>query len=552
MLNFAGLNENFQFLVIEVKNQILNTIDFLLAPEPKTYDKINLRDDYIDNLKNNVENNCFTKLLSSSNHLLSKKEVDSIRAMQIIAVNLERIADFCVNIVGQVHYLTDYKFIYKFNYQDMFQEISAGLNEIIPALQENNLSKALSICRTENNLDKMYKDHFDTIMTELKAGSRNPGNYITILFIVRYLERIGDSLLNIGEAIIFSIIGEKIKINQFQALQHTLNKSGFEGSFSEVDFQLILGTRSGCRIGRLEDKEPLKTRALNSIFKEGNRTKIGNEKKNLDYWKTIFPGLVPNVFSYHEEENEDRASMLLQLLPGCTLDEALLTLEQEILENSFFVLSETLSEIWNNTKKEGQIFTDFVKQIRKRKESVEQIHPGFKQKKQLIGNWKVNSFLDLLERCSRLENQCPASFSVFIHGDFNLNNIVYNHTDQCVHFIDLHRSKDYDYLQDVSVFLISLFRIPIFDPKIRQRLDWMIEKFFNFTYQFALENKDNTFMPRLALALARSFYTSTRFELKYNFSKEMFLRAHYLLEKVAQHEGHSWQLFEFSPSILFY
>ena len=60
--SFEGLDENFRFLILEVQNQIKATIEFLLAPTPATYDKIFSKDDYIDNLKNVIENKCFTTL----------------------------------------------------------------------------------------------------------------------------------------------------------------------------------------------------------------------------------------------------------------------------------------------------------------------------------------------------------------------------------------------------------------------------------------------------------------------------------------------------------
>ena len=56
----------------------------------------------------------------------------------------------------------------------------------------------------------------------------------------------------------------------------------------------------------------------------------------------------------------------------------------------------------------------------------------------------------------------------------------------------------------------------------------------------------------MALALARSFYTSSRFELNYAFSREMFLRAHYLLEQVAAHQGRPWEDFRLPGQILFH
>lgn len=550
MIDFEGLRENFQFLVIAVRNQVSKTLDYLNSPEPDLFEAIVRRDDHIDNLRNAIENKCFLRTFSSAN--LSRDQLNSLRAMHIIAVNLERIADFSVNIVRQLDYLSDYKFLYSFDYEEMFQEVFAGLSEVVFALENRDLSRTLAICRTENRLDQLYKAHFDRIMEELKSVSHAPGDHITILFIVRYLERIGDSLLNIGEAILFAIIGEKIKINQFQALQETLSKSGFEGSFSDMDLQFFWGTRSGCRIGRLANREESQKKAQSSVFKEGELGKIRSERENLERWQQIFPGLVPRTFSYHEERAENRASLLLELLPGCTLDEAILSVDRETLENATFIFQETLSEIWRTTQEPIPVKTDYIDQIRKRLPAVKEVHPRLERSEQCIGPTRMHATRDLLQRLSAIETELPAPFSVFIHGDMNVNNIVYDHVKQKISFIDVHRSKCSDYLQDISVFLVSNFRMPVFEPRYRQRLTDLTLKMLSFAHDFAERSGDRTFWARLALAVARSLYTSTRFELDVGFAKDMFLRAHFLMDKMVCHAGKPWETFRFPTETLVY
>lgn len=549
MLTFGSLYDNFQFLLIEVKNLATNTFDFLNDPSPELFQSITTKDDAVDNLRNMVENACFEQIISSTNGSLSKRDVNNIRAMQTIAVNLERIADFCVNIVRQVQYLTDTSFLYSFNYEGMLTEILDTLAEIDPALKEKELSKALTICRAENHLDQMYKTHFDRVMAELKEGRSDPGNYITILFIVRYLERIGDSLLNIGEAILFTILGEKIKINQFQALQQTLNQPDMQSSFSDVNVQFIWGSRSGCRIGRVEDKKE-RFQVQDSIFKEGSRQKIKEEKENLIRWEEAFPGLVPKIFNYFEHETDDQASMLVELLPGCTLDEAVLTTDWDTLLNAAFILEETLQEVWDTTTRPEPVQTNFMQQLNSRLGAVKQVHPSFERRSSRVGSNQIYSTRELMTLCTAVEDEVQAPFSVLIHGDFNINNIVYNHTRQKVHFIDVHRSRPFDFVQDISVFLVSNYRIPIFSKDKRDRLNWMIQRMFLFAKSYAGDRGDTLFDIRLALAVARSLYTSTRFELNSSFSRDMFLRAHYLLDKVVNHRDRPWSAFSFPERIL--
>ena len=120
-----------------------------------------------------------------------------------------------------------------------------------------------------------------------------------------------------------------------------------------------------------------------------------------------------------------------------------------------------------------------------------------------------------------------------------------------MHFIDVHRSGQMDYARDVAVFLVSNFRIPVFEAEPRDRINGVIYNFYRFARRFASENGDDSFQARLALGLVRSLFTSTRFELDREFATLMFSRAEYLLEKLEGHEA-AWERFELPEDVLYH
>jgi hypothetical protein len=186
------------------------------------------------------------------------------------------------------------------------------------------------------------------------------------------------------------------------------------------------------------------------------------------------------------------------------------------------------------------------------------LHPDFNSPDLMIGSLKVPSFKERLGRVVEIESSLEAPFSVLIHGDFNTDNVLYNFNTKQVHFIDLHRSCDMDYIQDISVFLVSIFRLPVFGERIRERLNKTSVTFFRFARNYAHRNGDSVFDARLALGLIRSFITSTRFVLNGEFAKMMFLRANYLMERLIdyhlsmQEQGRSMESFELPVDVLIY
>ncbi|AMK12733.1 MAG: phosphate uptake regulator PhoU [Pseudodesulfovibrio sp.] len=550
MVTFEGLGENFKFIVLEVENQARSTQKFMDAPSRKRYAKITSRDDYIDNLKTIIENKCYSRIHSDQS--LDQRQVNKIRAIQVICVNLEKIADYFVNIVKQMQYLDDQSFVQRYGYGEVFEVILDRLGAVLDAFHREDMSRALYICKAEPMLDDIYKVRFDRVMNEMGMG-RDAQSLVTVLFIFRYFERVGDALLNIGEAVIFSLLGERIKIEQFDALQQTLSKSGFGDSFSDIDFSAIWGTRSGCRIGKVEQREnglTTEEKRQGSIYKEGSLEKIRKERESILRWKRIFPNLVADIYGFHEDQ--DKGAMLVEFLNGCTLDEVILSGDGELVRNALFIFESTVLETWTTTMVELPLKTDYIRQIQSRLDGVLQTHPEFWRAPKRLGGAEVLSTDALLTACAEIEGELEAPFSVFIHGDFNINNVVYNHEAQQIHYIDLYRSRDFDYVQDASVFLVSNFRMPLFDGEHRGRINSVISQFYGFVKGFAAKHDDHTLQARLAFALARSFYTSTRFELNHKFAKEMYNRSMFLLERISQYRGGDWEQFSLPEDILYY
>jgi len=253
------------------------------------------------------------------------------------------------------------------------------------------------------------------------------------------------------------------------------------------------------------------------------------------------PGLPPRVLSFQEDGSQ--ASLLLEFLGGCTFQDVVLGANQEIVNNALFLVEQTLQGIWDGTRTHEPAKAGFISQLNARLDEVYRLHPGFRQPAKRVGRLEIPSLEVLIDEAAEIDDELSAPYSVFIHGDFNINNIVYDHICQKIHFIDLYRSRQTDLVQDISVFLVSNFRLPFFDSSSRQRLDNAIVQLFHFAKEYARAHQDTRFDARLALGLARSFISSTRFELNPEFAKTMFLRGAHLLERLIRHRTRPWEEF---------
>lgn len=339
----------------------------------------------------------------------------------------------------------------------------------------------------------------------------------------------GDNLLNISESIISANLGQPFTTDRYHSLQASVELLNGVEKDSEVVLETVAQTKSGSGISGVSTTDQEGVEHL-AIFKDGQKRKVKEERQGVESWHEIFPGLAPKILSYHKQGQS--ASLLIEHLAGLTFEQILLHETPKMLEQTLKQLKKTLKSVWNETYTKKSVSADYMGQLQKRLDDVYQLHPQFMHSDMRICGATVQSFNGLLSRAQTYETKLKAPFSVYIHGDFNVDNIIYDPLEKKINFIDLHRSSYMDYVQDISVFMVSNYRLRVVDPEIRRRIRDLVCSFYDFSAAYAKSRGDDNFDLRLALGLARSFATSTRFVVDKVLARAMWLRARYLLESV--------------------
>jgi phosphate uptake regulator len=527
-----GVEENLRFLIIEVDKQLSRTGRFLQGPDQSALARIIDGDDYIDNLKAIIVSKSFAAAAEGCH---GHETVALLRTYEVIASNLERIADFCEKVIVQVGHIDQPAVYARYDFRDFLAEVLAGVRLIAQAVFARDVQVALGICRTEHTTDHMYARLFERVLRELRGGaSDDTQSLVTVLFIAHYLERMGDALLNIGEAILSAHLGERIKIGQLRALEDSLELTELSSHLGHLSLASMGETKSGARVNSLLSRDQASdgTRPRSVIFKEGKTKKLLEERNSIARWDELMPGLAPRIYSFHEGAEE--GAILFEYLPGATFESILLQKAHADALRALDAIERKLRDVWGHTRRSERPAPGFLHQLSSRFEDVLAVHPEFRHGDARIGEKTIASFNSLVAELSPHDQTLTAPFSVFIHGDFNVDNVIYDASGGSVHFIDLHRSRMMDYVQDVSVFLVSQFRLKCLETALRRRIGELILRFHDFARAYASDVGDVSFDERLALGVARSLATSTRFVLDRELARSMFLRARYILERFAE------------------
>lgn len=519
-------SNNLHFLIAEVGLQVSNLYFYFDNHSPILKKRILERSGYVYNLKAGIHNSC---LIQYSKEKLESVDQVLLKSIEFIATDLEQISEHCRNCVQKSNLIKKKYFRKIKGLKRLIQQVEQGITLIEPAILESKTELAIKIAHIQKKLLKNSHRISDHHIKQKKDTE----SLINTLFILNEIEQIGEKLLNISESILSANLGQPINLERYFSLQSSLQQVQSERNIehsSDIQVETIAETRSGSTISGLSTEED--SGKYLAVYKDGKKNKLNQERKGVESWEAIQPGIAPKILGYNKQGKS--ASLLIEHLDGLTLEQILLGSSPALLKKALKQLNKTLKSVWKGSRRMEPVNALFMQQLLARLDDVYSVHPEFLGKTESISNKTIPSFATLVKQAKKIETKLSAPFSVYIHGDFNLDNIIYEPEQKRINYIDLHRSRYMDYVQDVSVLMVSNFRMQIFDIEIRERILNFAYNFYCCARQFAKKNNDKTFELRLALGLARSFVTSTRFILDKTLARSMFYRARYIIERVLE------------------
>jgi len=415
-----GILDNLSFLIVEVGAQVANLHAYLEAASPMVAQRIMDRGGYVHNLEQSIQNGCLGEIARHK-----EGEVDSLylRAVASIAMDLDCVTEFCRDCIRQMEYLQEKSCLRAQEYVPLLEALSAGIDMIEPAISGNDIAQALEIGQVEHKLDQGYRRLLKRYTRSLKK-KKHTEDLISALFVAHAVEQMGDALLNVSEAIISANLGQPVNTERYHSLKASVEQLEMGDKFTELMVETVAETRSGsgvsgiCRIDREDDEGYV------AILKDGKKRKLQEELEGVENWHAIYPGLAPKILAYRKKGQS--ASLLIEHLDGLTLEQILLHEPQRLLNQTIIQLTRTLGDVWRETHTGKQVSARYMHQLTRRLPDVYAVHPDFRQGEIRICGLRKPSLARLLRQAATFESNLYAPFSVYIHGDFNLDNILYD------------------------------------------------------------------------------------------------------------------------------
>lgn len=137
-----------------------------------------------------------------------------VLALLKINNNLERVGDIAASVAKFVKKSDRYDYkeiIEKTHTLEMFEEACDLIVDVQDAFETENSNIAENIFRRDRTLNELNRNARATIISEIKRDPENVEAFLSLLSVIRKLERAGDQSKSIAEEIIFFIEAKILK-----------------------------------------------------------------------------------------------------------------------------------------------------------------------------------------------------------------------------------------------------------------------------------------------------------------------------------------------------
>jgi phosphate transport system protein len=174
-------------------------------------ERVIANDDEINNFDRKIEAQCMT-LLALEQPMA--KDLRMIATSLKMITDLERIGDFVVDIAEEV--VTMVKPIRipisasKFN--ELVADVKLMVVDSIETYATGNVQQARSFEARDDRIDFLFKNIVENMVNALAQGqcsTETVSDVASLLFIIRYLERIADHAVNIGNRVCYMEEGDR-------------------------------------------------------------------------------------------------------------------------------------------------------------------------------------------------------------------------------------------------------------------------------------------------------------------------------------------------------
>lgn len=163
-------------------------------------------DDAVDDLERSIEKKC---LILIARQQPIARDLRIITAALKIITDMERIADHSSDIAEITIRMANEKYIKPLiDIPKMAYKAKQMVNRAIDAYIRQDVELAKEVCASDDDVDELFHKIVLELVGFMRGDSETIEQSVNLMFVAKYLERMGDHATNIAEWVVYIVTGE--------------------------------------------------------------------------------------------------------------------------------------------------------------------------------------------------------------------------------------------------------------------------------------------------------------------------------------------------------
>ena len=197
-----SLQESMLEMATCADTMLRNAVDALTTGDPRLVSEVIQRDEIIDRFDIEIENRCLMLIATQQPVARDLRVIGT--ALKVIT-DIERIGDYAVDIAKIARRLNRAQSLYSplVDIPRLGEMARAMLYNALQAFVHQDLELVHKVVRDDDDVDRLYHQIRDDLTVRMLNDSSRSYLALNLLFAAKYLERVGDHVVNIAERVHF-------------------------------------------------------------------------------------------------------------------------------------------------------------------------------------------------------------------------------------------------------------------------------------------------------------------------------------------------------------
>lgn len=221
--DLAALNADFLKMGYMVEEQLTNAVAALMEGDAFLADEVRAKDKVVDKLELEIDDEAVRII---ARRQPAARDLRLIIAVIKMVADLERVGDEAKKIAKSAQALAEEGQAPR-GYVEVLHistHVLEMLHDALDAFSRLDSKLALRVMKEDKVVDQEYKTATRSLLTFMMEDTRNISRCMSVMWVLRALERVGDHACNISEHVIFMVEGEDIRHTPVEAAENLVGR----------------------------------------------------------------------------------------------------------------------------------------------------------------------------------------------------------------------------------------------------------------------------------------------------------------------------------------